>query len=104
MAAHYADNVIKSAIVLHNYLITTENNESGAKSRYIPPFMVDYENEDGQLVEGNWRILTRNDTCFRMERIRVGSANYNGEAKNVRNLLANYFMNEGAVPFQEKIL
>jgi len=102
MSAENADVTIKASIALLNFLIMLTNDSQ--TNRYIPHNFADSANADGSTSEGSWRVITKNDTCFSLKRVKLGSSNYNGLAKNVRETFASYFINEGAVPWQVPLL
>lgn len=86
--------IIEASVCLHNFILST--NE--LKSLYCPPSYVDQEDKDGNITNGLWRqeIASQNIRPLR----RAGTNNTTKNATYIREQLANYFMLEGAVPFQ----
>lgn len=66
---------------MRNFLIMSK------QSKYLNVNILDREIEEGGLLEGEWRN----------EQITVW---YGREAGLMRDTIATYFMNQGAIPFQ----
>lgn len=49
-----SETVVAACVVLHNYLKSTDSVDY-TEPRYVPLHYVDYENEDGDLILGDWR-------------------------------------------------
>lgn len=89
-------NIVKAACVLHNYL-----RRSSYDPDYLPPGFVD---SDGDMNDANWRTLplpppifqdlhqSNEDVVSMAKRSKIGN--------KLREDLREYFMNEGAVPWQ----
>lgn len=86
--------VIAAAVVLHNML-----RERCGKN-YIPTGSVDQEDDNHNVVEGNWR---QEDALDRIDRCQPRNVSF--YAKEMRDRLARYFVQrEGELPWQyEKI-
>ena len=85
-----AANVIKACVVLHNFLLAecpryVRPTDFSTDERGLPKF----EDEDEQLQQAQ-----------QLEGNRAG----NTQARNQREALSHYFYNEGAVPFQWKMV
>uniref|UniRef100_A0A915HJP4 Uncharacterized protein n=1 Tax=Romanomermis culicivorax TaxID=13658 RepID=A0A915HJP4_ROMCU len=81
MTPKHADNVLKAAVALHNYLLMTDFQQP-AQQKYCAKDFVDHEAFDDSLIEGDWRIIWR-----------------------VRENLKNYFVSEmDHIPWQDKIV
>lgn len=93
--------VVKAAVCLHNYLKSTDAQNSAA-CRYVPVNFVDYEGVDGTVVEGEWRAVARGQTG--LVPVRSMSSNmYSKEAARVPEQLVRYFLSvEGSVPWQRE--
>ena len=79
-----------ASCALHNFLIKTVPNS------YSPPDCFDRENtEDGTTVSG---FQTNNSNMESLNNRTQG--NTTNDAKKVREDFINYFVNEGAVPWQ----
>ncbi|XP_075728103.1 uncharacterized protein LOC142769094 [Rhipicephalus microplus] len=90
---------IGACIVLHNVLLKESTASSTA---YCPPGATDSEDWEGHLSPGSWRdeeaaggalIPSRPTGC--------NAARY---AKEVRDKLAHYFVTDGQVPWQDKVV
>ena len=98
------DSIIWACVLLHNYLTNTVLAASDDKMRYIPPYFVDYEDQDGLLTEGGWRQITAADTGLQDVR-QLSSNNASQYAFSVREKLRDYFISEeGSVPWQKKVV
>ncbi len=85
-----ADLIVKSTVVLHNFLMT--KNDLGSLT-------LDSE-ENGVITEGNWRAVSNNSIAIR-EMPRCGSNNYTKDAAKVRDTIRDYVNSEeGSVPWQ----
>ena len=72
---------VKSAVVLHNYLMQTEN------SLYRPSGFVDSENSDGDIIEGHWRESIRNDPISLLKIPNVRGSRHTNDARDMREAL-----------------
>lgn len=84
------DLLVKAAVCLHNYLLSTEN------ARYIPSGFVDCDDANG-LQPGDWRSITSGDRepAFQdLRGLRIASNNYNLDSKEVRDHLKEYVTSE----------
>ncbi|XP_050292753.1 putative nuclease HARBI1 [Anthonomus grandis grandis] len=89
------NKIIKTCCALHNYLrITSSNN-------YTPSGSLDEEDLDrGQMRFGSWR-----DLKVRFSPMEKVHSNHSAKsARNMRDQLCQYFMGEGAVPWQERMI
>lgn len=89
-----AEKMVLACIALHNFI--KKNNPLTADA-YCPKGFVDWEDESGALHFGEWR----NDSQNNLNNVRIGSNNATKKAFSLRDTLANYFLKEGAVPFQK---
>lgn len=83
-------NVVLAVCVLHNFLVTrnglTRND-------------VDQEGADGEIEEGTWRAILRQENNFR--NIDSHNTRYTDDATEVRETFTNYFSRpEGEVEWQ----
>ena len=81
-----------SALVLHNFL-----RKSTSRNVYCPSGLCDEYNKRLEMVHGTWR--TESQSLLELEPISHGN-NQSINAKNTRDILKNYFMNEDAVEWQ----
>ena len=89
------ENVILSTLALHNMLCQS----TSSRSAYRPPTIADSYDDQGNLVEGDWRRDEKNDYLYPCK---VPSSGHNPSisAKVTREGFKDYFMNEGAVQWQ----
>ena len=88
-----ARTITKCALVLYNILRKSLN-----KNDYIPPGFVDSVNLQGELVQGSWRSKKGNSLGVFSSSI-VSQVGRKGpkDAKIIREIFTEYFMNEGSV-------
>jgi hypothetical protein len=92
------DVIVKACVCLHNYLRLTYN------AHYVPVGFVDHQHDNGDIIPGDWRQMTVEDTGA-MQALRVGRAHnrYSFDANAVRKKFKDYFVSrEGTVPWQTK--
>lgn len=86
------EKIVLACTALHNYLHRHHEAE------YSPVGSIDRENiVDGTVVPGSWR---EDRQLLHLERLRRNSTE---EAKYIRNEYKNYFSEEGAVPWQNRM-
>lgn len=90
------DKIIKASCALHNYLRSTSQNT------YTPNGSLDEEDrESGQIRPGSWR----NESNIPLPSIRtLGSNHSSRRARELRDRLCQYFVGEGAVPWQQRMI
>lgn len=87
---------MKATVCLHNFLINWES-QFGANKRYCANSSADRENDNGDIMEGDWR----RETNLNVLSIKRTSLNMYGKvAENMRHKLCQYFLEDGAIPFQ----
>ncbi|KAJ8958212.1 hypothetical protein NQ314_006437 [Rhamnusium bicolor] len=92
-----ADSIVKAACALHNWLRKTTTT-------YISRGSVDEEDfENGTILNGSWRHEIKG-TGLPDLTITNETRNYFKTAAGIRNKLADWFMGEGAVPWQMKMI
>lgn len=99
MALHNADNVVKVAICLHNYCLVEQESVFPHQHKYAAPSFVDQE-VNGAVIPGQWR----NNDC---ELDQIGSSRQKNPtviAKHNRDLMAEFFLTDGEVPWQMEAL
>lgn len=91
-----AELVVMTIACLHNFL----RRQPESALAYTPPGTFDYEEND-QLIEGSWRTLESKTltSLFSLRRVPRKSSL---KAKEIRQELTDYFVNEGRVEWQEK--
>ncbi|XP_032690401.1 uncharacterized protein LOC116853430 [Odontomachus brunneus] len=89
-----SDAIIKATVCLHNLLMST--------SYYCEGNYADKLLANGEIIGGEWRQKNVNiNNCSNTSLV---NNNYTRQASEVRNIFADYFMNEGKVPWQEDII
>lgn len=83
------ESVIESCVSLHNWLRSNETD-----SNYLTPGLVDTY-EQGIMIPGSWR----NDSSI-LTGLKPNNVNSTSAAKKIRDEFANYFVNSGAVDWQ----
>ena len=92
-------SVIKATIVLHNFLKKTDASNPPAL-QYCPSSYVDGESADGEIQsQGLWRDITDGDS--NLLPIRFETDRVRGTPKAIRERFCDFFINHGAVPWQE---
>ena len=91
--------IVKATICLHNFLRQSDLGKQPTE-RYFPPGVADHEDQEGNVIEGQWRREIDVDTAI-IRAGRVGENRYGIDAATVRNTLKRYFSSEeGALPWQ----
>lgn len=82
------DVIVKAAICLHNYLLSTEN------ARYTPNGFVDSHSNE-MMVLGDWRTIADGDQNPALGSMtRIASMNYRFDAKTMRDNIKCYVNSE----------
>lgn len=89
--------VIMTITCLHNFL----RRQLQSESTYTLFGTFDHE-ENGQLIEGNWRTAHENETLTSLLLVRRVPRRSSLRVKEIRQELTNYFINEGRIEWQEK--
>lgn len=93
--AEKTKKVVLACCVLHNYLMSTN------KKKYAPVNSLDHYNNDGELVLGDWRRDDANDSSmFPLERPRSSPQT----AKDIQKEFLDYFIDEGEVDWQYRMI
>ena len=91
-----ARTITTRALVLHNFL-----QKSLSKNNYTPPDFVESVNSQGELVQGNWRSEKGNSLgVFSSSIASQVRRKAPKNAKVIREIFTEYFMNEGSVEWQ----
>lgn len=96
-----AEDIFKAIVCLHNFIMSSNNNNNAFTSHYCPPDWLDVEDEDGRIHEGRWRIVGPNQ--FFKELGRTGANRSDSISKGLRNYLKQYFTSptgEAQAPWQ----
>jgi len=87
--------IVQATVSLHNYLRLTEN------SHYIPAGFVDCEDNEGNLIPGDWRREVNDDNTGLTQLDRITGNRYTFEAGRSRDDFMAYFNSPaGEVPWQ----
>ncbi|KAB0790574.1 hypothetical protein PPYR_15024, partial [Photinus pyralis] len=87
------ESIVKATVCLHNFLKTEISNS------YVPKSLVNNEDDNGEITEGEWRETTKNYTNLNSLG-RLG-ANAPKIIDNQRDQLAEYLVSDaGTVPWQ----
>ncbi|GAB1864087.1 Nuclease harbi1-like protein [Camponotus japonicus] len=97
MQPNAVDKIIMSAVCLHNFLKSFEEQQLETDRCYCPPGFVDIENNNGNIINGAWR-----ENNIPIPSIPPSNAHRaTVEAYEEQNKLADYFLTpEGQVPWQ----
>lgn len=88
-------NIVMTCVLLHNYLRKSKTS----KSIYSPHGTFDTETDDG-FQAGSWR--NEEDNLSSLLPLRKVARNAGVQAKSVRDIFAEYFKTNGAVPWQDR--
>ena len=92
---------IKAAVVLHNYLKSTDFKEAVSR-RYAPPRFVDCEDDNNKFIPGEWRQQVENIGFGALGQ--MSSNNHCKSAAQIRDDFKNYFLTDaGSLPWQSKV-
>ena len=89
-----AISIVHSRLALHNFLIKK------CPTVYTTPGSLDYENENGEVIAGEWRQT--GDNTF--ENLALPGMNHTRSASQMRGYLSEYINGPGQVPWQWKVL
>ncbi|XP_068675425.1 uncharacterized protein [Montipora foliosa] len=85
-----AISIVHSCLALHNFLIKK------CPTVYTPPGSLDYENENGEVIAGEWRQTGDN----KFENLALPGMNHTRSASQMRDYLSEYVNGPGQVPWQ----
>ncbi|XP_054736735.1 putative nuclease HARBI1 [Anastrepha obliqua] len=90
------EKIVLACIALHNFTILNDSNRW-----YCPENYVDRQEAGNIVHSGDWRREINNNTC--LPRMWSTIRRYPEMSYHFRNRLADYFVNEGALPYQDDI-
>ncbi|XP_074037262.1 putative nuclease HARBI1 [Leptinotarsa decemlineata] len=88
------DDVVLACCSLHNWLWKTNPT-------YVSSGLIDYEDENHRIIRGSWR---ETPTASLQDLPRNNSRNPQQQAQQIRDKYRDYFNNEGAVPWQYRLV
>jgi len=98
-APEHAIDATLACVALHNYLKKTDGSVP-TPHRYVPKNFVDYTAADGTTYPGEWRRFVGDEGALQQVG-QMSSNNYDDVSKNMRQILADYFLTAaGEVPWQ----
>lgn len=100
MSTTNCENVLKALICLHNFIMYGEEQENMNNRQYCTTDLIDIEEHDGNIREGQWR---RHFSPHFTDLGRLGANRANFVAKEMRNILKEYFVSpigEAQAPWQ----
>jgi hypothetical protein len=96
-----ADNIVKSCVVLHNYLKATDAIDY-KEPKYLPDRFVDYETNDGQIVQGTWRRELVDHESYSLRPLEI-EENATRLQYMIRDRFKSYFSSgDGKLPWQDR--
>lgn len=93
------EKIVLACIVLHNFIMLNDHQRW-----YCPPNFIDYIDENGSVQDGGWRNVVRTNGDRPLQSFATYSRRSSEAAVRLRDNLANYFENEGAIPNQMNII
>lgn len=88
------DKIVRTCCVLHNWLRIKS-------ASYLPKGSVDEEDiNQGQLIPGSWR----SETAGLSQAVSLGGNHSSKLARKMRDKYMEYFMTDGAVPWQDQMI
>ncbi|KAK6295486.1 hypothetical protein J4Q44_G00347120 [Coregonus suidteri] len=101
VAPEKAEIIVEAYLALHNYLCTTDTDNTELSTRYIHPTFVDHSTPTGDLLPGEWRQVVQGDTSF-LDPRNMSADRATRVAMDVYNNLKDYFLTPaGQVYFQD---
>jgi len=96
-----AEKIFKALVCLHNFIMSSNNDNNGSASQYCPPDWVDVEDENGIIHDGRWKTI--GSGAFFKELGRTGANRGGSVSEGMRNYLKEYFVSptgEAQAPWQ----
>ena len=91
--------ITQAACCLHNYLRISEINNPPSARFYCPPGFVDVEDNDGNVIPGDWRSEISPSALQSVQR--TGSNTYSRSASDLRDSIMTFMTTpQGEVPWQ----
>lgn len=94
-----AKDIILATLALHNWLRT----DTVGRSMYTPPQSLDSEDIiTGRLINGEWRDRHEGNGVIRLAN--QGGNHHALSSLQMRDILCEYFIGVGAVPWQDRMI
>lgn len=94
--ADIISEVVLSAVCLHNFIQRSQRTSCVENQRYCPPDLVDQEMANGEIIHGTWR----NEASTLIPMASTDPKKAAAVAYTQRDNLKQYFMQDGACPWQ----
>lgn len=98
---HTVELIVKACVCLHNFLKLSAEDSN----KYCPPTFIDTENQNHQIIPGDWRREVE-DKCAIRRMGRVGANNSPQRIREQRDELAKWLSEteQGSVPWQDTMV
>jgi len=97
------DDIVMACVVLHNYLKANDANDY-AQPTYMPSDFVDYENANGDVIEGAWRREIQDHHNYAKPADDIDE-NPTRLAYGIRERFKNHFVSDtGKLKWQDKFV
>ncbi|KAK5647920.1 hypothetical protein RI129_002812 [Pyrocoelia pectoralis] len=94
--------IVQAMVCLHNFIMSAETDHVMPQARlYCPPHFIDYDTDEHDVVEGQWRTLIKEGQLENFTRLSTNNAPRS--AATQRNVLRDYFVSvigEHQAPWQ----
>ena len=98
LAPRTIESLVMTGLILHNYL-----RKSPSRNIYCPQGLIDSESDSGEVTNGLWRQDSPLDSFLPLS-VPVNGHNASNYAKQVRDSFKDFFVNEGAVEWQWRMI
>ena len=98
LAPRTIESLVMTGLILHNYL-----RKSPSRNIYCPQGLIDSESDSGEVTNGLWRQDSPLDSFLPLS-VPVNGHNASNYAKQVRDSFKDFFVNEGVVEWQWRMI
>ena len=98
LAPRTIESLVMTGLLLHNYL-----RKSPSRNIYCPQGLIDSESDSGEVTNGLWKQDSPLDSFLPVS-VPVNGHNASNYAKQVRDSFKDFFVNEGAVEWQWRMI
>lgn len=95
----FAEVVVLACVALHNFIMLND-----PERWYCPENYVDREQDNGHVIEGEWRDEVKSSGNTPLRSMTTHARRSSESALQLRDRLADYFLNEGAISFQDAMV